>query len=121
MLLLVWSTGNCCSSIADRYVGIGRQTAISFVVEGCQKIALADRDEAGLTETIALLQNTAAPAVIETISSAVDISQEEQVQAFVNMVVEKFGRIDYAVNSAGEKSSICCASHLTLKFGRHLE
>lgn len=38
---------------------------------------------------------------VKIVSSIVDITQEEQIQAFVDRVVELFGRIDYAVNSAG--------------------
>lgn len=85
--------------------GIGQQTALSFIVEGCRKIAIADRNAEGLSKTIELIRTAAAPAMVSIVSHTVDVSQEEQIQTFIDQVVAELGRIDYAVNAAGEPDS----------------
>lgn len=118
-----------CLSSTDCVSGIGQQTAVSFIVEGCRKIAIADRKTAGLEETRLLLQKAAetslaaAPNGVHIVSSKVDVSQEDQIERFIDQVVEELGRIDYAVNVAGAYSSFPSqfASARVLKPGRYIE
>ena len=76
--------------------GIGRATALAFAAEGC-KVAVANRTR----ET--------GEAVVEEIRAAggdalwvgADVAQADQVAAMVDIVVEHYGRLDYAFNNAG--------------------
>ncbi|KXS98595.1 hypothetical protein AC578_4335 [Pseudocercospora eumusae] len=85
--------------------GIGQATAISFAREGCRKIAIADRNAAGLAETSKAIEEAASGEIVYIVSQTVDISQEAQVEGFVHRVVRDLGRIDYAANCAGILSS----------------
>lgn len=75
--------------------------AISFAREGCKRIGLLDRDEDGLTETARLCKEASPAALARTYSIPVDVRVETDVAAALDCVVEEWGRIDYAVNSAG--------------------
>ncbi|CEJ80831.1 hypothetical protein VHEMI00991 [[Torrubiella] hemipterigena] len=79
--------------------GIGRQTAITFVAEGCRKIAVADRDQAAINETRDLVLNIAPDADILPV--VVDVRNEANVVSGLALTIEHFHRIDYAVNCAG--------------------
>ncbi|EME79141.1 uncharacterized protein MYCFIDRAFT_57797 [Pseudocercospora fijiensis CIRAD86] len=81
--------------------GIGQATAISFAREGCRKIAIADRNAAGLAETSKLIEEAGSGEIVHIVSQTVDISQEAQVEDFIHRVVRDLGRIDYAANCAG--------------------
>ncbi len=80
-------------------VGIGRQTAISFAAEGCLKIAIADRDPIALDAAKAAIQQVAPAA--EVVIAPMDVRLEQDVTEAVKATVDKFGRLDYAVNCAG--------------------
>ncbi|SRR5690606_21435447 len=75
--------------------GIGRATALRLAAEGA-KLALVDRNEEGLAETVALL-----PAGTEAWQRAMDVSDEAVVAACVADVVAHFGRLDVLCNNAG--------------------
>jgi len=75
---------------------------VSFAREGCKRIALLDRDEEGMSETSRLCRETSAQATSFII--AVDVREEKDVRFAVDCVIEEWGRIDYAVNCAGESS-----------------
>lgn len=79
--------------------GIGRQTAVSFAVEGCKKIAIADLNVAGLKETEKLIKDVASDCAVLTLS--VNMKDEKGVQTMISLTVKEFGRIDYAINAAG--------------------
>ncbi|KAK4498876.1 hypothetical protein PRZ48_009386 [Zasmidium cellare] len=79
--------------------GIGRATAVSFAVEGCRKIAIADLNAAGLEETQKAIQEAAKDVQIVAIET--DVSDEAQVNRMVEKTVAEFGRLDYGVNAAG--------------------
>ncbi|GKT40775.1 3-oxoacyl-[acyl-carrier-protein] reductase 4 [Colletotrichum spaethianum] len=80
--------------------GIGRQVAISFAREGCKRIALLDRDEDGALETARMCRE--ANGETRTFVMEIDNRNDEDVLACMENVVEEWGRIDYAVNCAGE-------------------
>ncbi len=81
-------------------LGIGRQVAISFAAEGCRRLAILDRDAPALEETKARAE-AEAPGEVEIIPLTVDVLKDEDVTAAFDQVIDKFGRIDYAVNCAG--------------------
>lgn len=76
--------------------GIGR--GISEVLAGHQaRIAVVDRNKAGMQETCSELEKLGA----ESEAITCDVGDEEQVQAMAESVRKRFGRIDGLVNNAG--------------------
>lgn len=76
--------------------GFGRAAAMRFAAEGAA-LSLSDRDEAGLAETVRLINNASAP--IE--ACYCDVSDEASVGAMFAATLKAHGRIDVAVNNAG--------------------
>jgi NAD(P)-dependent dehydrogenase (short-subunit alcohol dehydrogenase family) len=76
--------------------GIGRATALAFAREGA-RVVCADRDIEGGEVTV----ETVAAAGGEASFVECDVTDESQVEAVINGVVEKHGRIDCAHNNAG--------------------
>jgi NAD(P)-dependent dehydrogenase (short-subunit alcohol dehydrogenase family) len=76
--------------------GIGRAAALAFVAEGSRIVVSGRREEAGqalVTELRAL------GAEAEFIRA--DVRHEDDVRNLIDRAVERFGRLDAAVNSAG--------------------
>jgi 3-oxoacyl-[acyl-carrier protein] reductase len=73
--------------------GIGKATALKFVSEGA-KVIICDLDEQAGQALSKELGNG-------TLFYKVDVTDREAVQAWVNDVVAKFGRVDVLVNNAG--------------------
>ena len=73
--------------------GLGRATAVELCALGA-KVVVAGRRPEPLEETVALCEGSCEARVC-------DIREEEQVDAFVDEVVERHGRIDTLVNNAG--------------------
>jgi NAD(P)-dependent dehydrogenase (short-subunit alcohol dehydrogenase family) len=73
--------------------GIGKGTAARFVKEGA-RVMLVDISEENLASV-----KTELGGACETM--VVDVTVEEQVEASVKATVEKFGKLDIVVNSAG--------------------
>jgi len=76
--------------------GIGRGIAVKFASEGCDVVA-ADLKSDGANETLNLVKEQGR----DGIALQVDITKSAQVQAMVEKAIEKFGKIDILVNSAG--------------------
>ncbi|MFC7514868.1 SDR family oxidoreductase [Herbaspirillum sp. GCM10030257] len=76
--------------------GIGRAAALSFAAEGA-RVAVSDVDATGGEQTVSLV----AQAGGEAIFIRADVSQSAQVQAMIDAVVSRFGRLDCAFNNAG--------------------
>jgi NADP-dependent 3-hydroxy acid dehydrogenase YdfG len=76
--------------------GIGRGVAIRFAKEGA-KVIICGRTPATLEEVAG--ETKAAGGVIDTF--ALDVADYEAVQNMAKAVLEKFGRVDVLVNSAG--------------------
>ncbi len=76
--------------------GIGRATAKVFAKHGA-KVVVAARREAELASLVAEIQSAGSDAAF----IRADVTKEADVQAMVAFAVEKFGRLDCAVNNAG--------------------
>jgi len=77
--------------------GIGLAIAERLAAEGA-RLALVDLDAAKLKASAATLQ---AGGVADVMTQVCDVSAEDQVQACVAAVVERFGALDLIVNNAG--------------------
>jgi NAD(P)-dependent dehydrogenase (short-subunit alcohol dehydrogenase family) len=73
--------------------GIGRATAVLLAQRGA-KVVVADRDEVGGAETVALIGDKAK-------FIHVDVANEQSIQNLVDKTLATFGRLDIAHNNAG--------------------
>ena len=78
--------------------GIGRAIALRAASDGAS-VTAAGINTDGLAETMELAREDGADARVHTM--AVDIRDDDQVQAMVDDTVAKFGRLDAAVANAG--------------------
>ncbi len=76
--------------------GIGRDTAILFARAGA-KVVVAGRREVEGNETLELVRAAGG----EGLFVKTDVSKTAEVEALMQKVVEKFGRLDVAFNNAG--------------------
>lgn len=83
----------------DFDTGIGRATAISFALEGCGQIAICDRNLEGLKETEKFMKDVSNN--VDILINQVDTTDETQIENMIQVTVGRFGRLDYALNSAG--------------------
>lgn len=81
--------------------GIGRATALGFAAAGVKGLVLSARNDAKLVETATKAKELATNSSFETLVVVGDISQEDDIANVIKKAVEKFGKIDYAVNNAG--------------------
>jgi len=79
--------------------GIGKATALLYAAEGCKKIAIADFNAKTLEETKKEIEEQSPGVSVKAI--VVDVRSQESIEAMVAEIVKEFGRLDYAVNSAG--------------------
>lgn len=68
---------------------------------------VADLNADGAKETVAQAKAAATNPDFQAEAIEVDVASEESVKAAVARTVELFGRIDYAIHSAGVRSSKC--------------
>lgn len=94
------------SSFTDKVVivtgatsGIGKDTAIALGRAGA-KVVLSGRRETEGQEVVATILAAGGSAVF----FKGDMSREEDVEALVNLTVQRFGRLDMAFNNAGVES-----------------
>lgn len=80
--------------------GIGKQIAVSFAAEGCRQIAIFDHSTAGLEETRAHVE--AASPGVDVLPLKVDVRNEAEIVDGIARVIQRFKRIDYAINCAGQ-------------------
>lgn len=76
--------------------GIGRALALAYAEQGALSI-LADKNEAGLEQTAALLQE----AGYDSLSFVTDMSKPEEVVQMLRDVETLAGRLDIVINNAG--------------------
>src|ERR1700680_3033868 len=81
--------------ITGALTGIGRATAFAFAQEGSRVVISGRRDDAGALVT----QLRALGAEAEFVRA--DVRREDDVRNLVDKTVERFGRLDGAVNNAG--------------------
>jgi len=82
--------------ITGELTGIGRATALAFAKEGAQVVVSGRRDEEG-QKLVSEIRKAGAEA--EFIRA--DVRHEEDVRNLIDKTVERFGRLDVAVNTAG--------------------
>jgi NAD(P)-dependent dehydrogenase (short-subunit alcohol dehydrogenase family) len=83
--------------ITGALTGIGRATALAFAREGARIVISGRRDEEGQAFAAQLREAGAAEA--EFIHA--DVRHEQEVRRLVDRCIERFGRLDVAVNNAG--------------------
>ena len=76
--------------------GIGKEIAFTFAREGA-KVVIADLDRKAAEQAAFEID----PAAQRAIGVAMDVSNEEQVEAGMTRAVEAFGRLDILVSNAG--------------------
>jgi NAD(P)-dependent dehydrogenase (short-subunit alcohol dehydrogenase family) len=82
--------------ITGALTGIGRATALAFARDGARLVVSGRRDDSG--EAFA----TELRAVgVEAVFVRADVRHEDDVRTLVDRAVERFGRLDVAVNNAG--------------------
>ena len=82
--------------ITGALAGIGRATALAFAHEGARLIVSGRRDDVG-----AALEKELRELGVEAHFVRADVRDEHDVRALVDKAIEKFGRLDVAVNNAG--------------------
>lgn len=87
--------------ITGALTGIGRATALAFACEGNRVVVSGRREEAGQ----ALAAELRALGVEAEFLRA-DVRFEAEVRSVVEQTVERFGRIDVAVNNAGTEGQL---------------
>jgi NAD(P)-dependent dehydrogenase (short-subunit alcohol dehydrogenase family) len=87
--------------ITGALTGIGRATAVAFAKKGARVVIAGRREEAGnaLAEELRSFGTEA-----EFINA--DVRKEDEVSALVDKTVERFGRLDVAVNNAGTEGQV---------------
>ena len=76
--------------------GIGREAALAVAAEGAIVVAVA-RTQSHLDETVNMIKDMGGAAI----SLSHDLTIGSEVQAMVDEVLERYGRIDFLVNNAG--------------------
>lgn len=82
--------------VTGALAGIGRATALAFAREGA-RLAVSGRNQAAGDALVAELRQLGAEAVF----LRADVRSEDEVRSLVDQTVERFGRLDAAVNNAG--------------------
>ena len=76
--------------------GIGRAAALLFAAEGA-RVAIADIDEEGVKETVALADAESGEAAFFII----DVTRQREVERAIGEAAERFGGLDVLYNNAG--------------------
>ena len=76
--------------------GIGRACALAFAAEGA-RLAICDVNMEGLEDTRQSIEGAGA----ECLAMHVDVREQEEVEAFIQATLDRFGTIDILVNNAG--------------------
>jgi NAD(P)-dependent dehydrogenase (short-subunit alcohol dehydrogenase family) len=86
--------------ITGALTGIGRAAAIIFAQQGAHIVVSGRRDKEGQA-LVAELQGLAAEAIFVR----TDVRKDEDVRNLVDQTVNRFGRLDVAVNNAGTEGT----------------
>jgi NAD(P)-dependent dehydrogenase (short-subunit alcohol dehydrogenase family) len=87
--------------ITGGLTGIGRASAVAYAKNGASVVVSGRRDDAG-KELAEELRSLGAEA--EFINA--DVRNDDDVRALVDQTVERFGRLDVAVNNAGTEGQV---------------
>jgi NAD(P)-dependent dehydrogenase (short-subunit alcohol dehydrogenase family) len=82
--------------ITGGLTGIGRATALAFAAKGDQVVVSGRRDEEGKKLVSEIRKNGAEAEFVRA-----DVRCEEDVRNLIDRTVERYGRLDVAVNAAG--------------------
>ena len=81
--------------------GIGKATALAFARTGARVAICGRREERLASARVEIEAAGAQDAGVECLSMSCDVREPEQVAAFLDAVMDRFGRIDSLVNNAG--------------------
>ncbi|HEY2246982.1 MAG TPA: SDR family oxidoreductase [Bradyrhizobium sp.] len=84
------------AAITGAAAGIGRALALEMASRGVAALALADRDEAGLTAVAAEIGNK-----VRVTTHQVDVGEADQIKAFADTAVAAHPSLNILVNNAG--------------------
>lgn len=87
--------------VTGALTGIGRATALAFARQGARLVVSGRREEAGLALAAEL---RALGSQAEFLRA--DVRIEAEVRSLVEQTVERFGRLDVAVNNAGTEGQL---------------
>ena len=76
--------------------GIGKAAAIAFAKEGANLIVSDINKENGLNTVSEIINNNGKATFFEA-----DVSNYQMVVDLMNFIVDKFGKLDVAINNAG--------------------
>ncbi len=86
--------------VTGALTGIGRATARAFARAGATVVVSGRRDEAGRSLAEELNAISGSGAYIRA-----DVRHEDEVRGLIDQIVERFGRLDVAVNNAGTEGT----------------
>nr|XP_018263060.1 uncharacterized protein I303_04551 [Kwoniella dejecticola CBS 10117]OBR85218.1 hypothetical protein I303_04551 [Kwoniella dejecticola CBS 10117] len=81
--------------------GIGAATAEAFISKGVRRLVLIDINQDSLDTFSQSLKAKDNGDKLDILAVQCDVTDEDAVKGVIDQAVQKFGRIDYAVNSAG--------------------
>jgi len=87
--------------ITGGLTGIGRAAAVAFAKKGASVVVAGRRDAAGKALAEELRSHGSEAEFINA-----DVRHEDDVRALVDQTVERFGRLDVAVNNAGTEGRV---------------
>jgi len=90
--------------------GIGKAAALAFAKEGANLIVSDINDENGLNTVSEITNNKGMATFFKA-----DVSNYEMVTDLMNFIVEKFGRLDVAINNAGVGGDFAKITDLTVE------
>ena len=90
--------------------GIGKAAALAFADEGANLIVSDINDENGLNTVSEITNNKGKATFFKA-----DVSNYEVVTDLMNFIVEKFGRLDVAINNAGVGGDFAKITDLTVE------
>jgi NAD(P)-dependent dehydrogenase (short-subunit alcohol dehydrogenase family) len=86
--------------ITGALTGIGRATALAFAREGARVVVSGRHDEEGQKLAAEVRELGAEAEFVRA-----DVRHEEEVRKLIDKTVERFGRLDVAVNNAGTEGA----------------